>query len=60
MIYNTRKSKPITDSDSKSCKNCKFHNKEKISCSHFFWDRCVVRDEEGYVVNYNYHQLNLS
>ena len=27
MIYNPN-TKPITDSDSKSCKNCKFHNKE--------------------------------
>ena len=52
------KSKPLlADSGSKSCQNCKFHNKEKTSCSHTFWNRCVVRDEEGYVVHYNYHHF---
>ena len=35
------------------CENCKFYNKEKTSCSHLLWDRCVIRDD-GYVIHYNY------
>lgn len=35
------------------CENCKFYNKEKTSCSHLLWDRCVIRDDE-YVIHYNY------
>lgn len=39
------------------CQNCKFHNQEKISCSHYLWNSCVVRDEKNYVIRYNYHQF---
>lgn len=39
------------------CQNCKFFNKEKISCSHYLWNRCVVRDDKDYVIYYNYHQF---
>ena len=55
---NGNKSKPLlADSGSRSCQNCKFHNKEKISCSHTYWHMCVVRDSDGYVVKYNYHHF---
>jgi hypothetical protein len=36
------------------CKNCLHHCAEKISCKHPNWDKCVVRDKNGYVVDYLY------
>jgi hypothetical protein len=45
----------VSGSDSRNCQNCKHFNKEKISCNHFNWNTCVVRDKDGYVVNYVYH-----
>jgi len=45
----------VSGSDFKGCKNCKFHNAEKISCSHEYWKTCIVRDNEGYVTQYRFH-----
>lgn len=47
----------LADSDLKGCKNCKFHNAEKISCSHYYWQTCIVRDGDGYVSQYQHHQF---
>lgn len=45
----------VSGSDLKRCQNCKFHNSEKISCSHEYWRTCIVRDAEGYVTQYRFH-----
>lgn len=57
-IKKSNNPKPIlTDDSVKCCQNCDFYNKEKNSCSHYFWNSCIVRNQDGYVVNYNYHNF---
>jgi len=46
----------VNNIHSKDCKNCKYYNAIKIECKHFMWNKCVIRDDKGYVIDYLYHE----
>lgn len=50
--------KSDNDSDPKSCVNCINYNCDKNSCSHQYWHMCIIRDDDGYVIDYIYHHYN--
>lgn len=43
-------------SDSKNCKPCKHHNSVNIECNHQFWDKCIKRDADDFVIDYVYYE----
>ena len=62
MIQETQKPQlnipVVSGSDSKCCENCKYHDEKTIGCNHDRWDYCVVRDKNGIVIGYNYHEYH--
>jgi hypothetical protein len=46
----------IKGNNSKCCENCKYHDKITIGCNHQRWNHCVVRDKNGIVTDYMYHE----
>ena len=45
----------ISINDVKDCKNCKYY--AKVGCSNKKWACCVVRNDEGFVIEYNHHEF---
>lgn len=48
----------VSGSDDRDCKNCKYHDAKKLGCKHKYWNNCVVRDKDGLVIDYNYHEYH--
>jgi hypothetical protein len=45
--------------DSKECKTCKYHDSIKIECNHPYWDKCIKRDDNEFIIDYLYHEYLL-
>lgn len=39
----------------KSCQTCRYFNNTKLGCTHQDWNKCIKRDEDGYIINYLYY-----
>jgi hypothetical protein len=44
----------------KECKTCKYFDSKKTGCKHPNWDSCIKRDENEFVIDYEFYTKNES